>query len=134
MPLPRFPGLRGKGCSSNCWGSGARSCRGEVAEAVSGGNEIEIAPMVADVTASRFHVMGVGGGLNVSWKKFVYDAVEWVDYAGHIYHASHRYSGCNGQFVVRSIVPLQRYERGYELPHPRPLYSSRVISSTRGGS
>ena len=65
MPLPRLPSLRGERCSSNCWGSGARSCRGEVAEAVSGGDEIEIAPMVA---ASRFHVMGVGGGLNVSWK------------------------------------------------------------------
>ena len=62
MPLPRLPSLRGEGCSSNCWGSGARGCRGEVAEAVSGGDEIEIAPMVADVTASRFHVMGVVEG------------------------------------------------------------------------
>ena len=52
MPLLGFPSLRGEGCSSNCWGSGARSCGGEVAEAVSGGDEIEIAPMVADVTAS----------------------------------------------------------------------------------
>jgi hypothetical protein len=97
MPLPRFLGFRGEGCSSNCWGSGARSCRGEVVEAVSGGDEIEIAPVVA---ASRFHVMGMGGGLNVSWKKFVYDAVEWAGYVGHVYHGSHRYSGCNGQFVV----------------------------------
>lgn len=134
MPLPRFPSLQGEGCSSNCWGSGARSCGGEVAEVVSGGDKIEIAPMVAHVTASRFHVMGVGGGLNVSRKKFVYDAVEWAGYAGHVYHASHRYSGCNGQFVVRSIVPLQRYERDYEPPHLHPLHSPRVISSTRGGS
>lgn len=111
MPLLGFPSLRGEGCSSNCWGSGARSCGGEVAEAVSGGDEIEIAPMVADVTASRFHVMGVVEGTNASWEKFVYDAVEWADHAGHAYHASHRYSGYNGQIVVRSIVPLQRYER-----------------------
>ena len=67
----------------------------------------------------------------------VYDAVEWAGHAGHTGHAgyaSHRYGGYNGQFVVRSIVPLQRYERGHEPPHPRPLHSLRVISLTRGGS
>ena len=111
-----------------------------VGEAELGAVEVRLRRQFREVTkskwlpTSRFHVMGVGGGLDVSWKKFVYDAVGWADYAGHVYHASHRHSGCNGQFVVRSIVPLQRYERGYEPPHPRPLYSSRVISSTRGGS
>lgn len=81
--------------------------------------------MIADVTASRFHVMGVVEGSNASWKKFVC-TIRW---SGQVTQVTYITQATDIVVIVGNLsfglLCLCSATRGHEPPHPRPLHSPR---------